>query len=790
MGCICSKSSSDDKEKVDEYEKEKEKESSNKSSSVQVVAPAVSTAQLDGSTNGSGPRMAKSSSQVIREFVKDNKSNKNHLDAATRSQHQRCNTMSGGVGERKPLMSRILSVQHFAGEQHVDSGWPLWLSSVAAEAIKGWMPRRADSFEKLDQFFTTNPLPCNPSSLPKFSPTKEFDSKRREKEATRKNAESIKGRGPASVYRGAADTKVMGSPKYIARGDISMRGKSNTRMSHVKHQSEEDGGSNDNGEATMISLHNAYTQMQSSMAGPSSLRKNSELPTHHAAAEFSTSSVKKEPGMSVREPGVGYMPKKNRIHCSGPLGGNIDDMLKEHERLMQDVFRSAVEMEQRLANTWRMPLNDKKFIETALLSDLRLDGRRPSDYRKLTVKLAKQDGSAEVHLGQTHVMTFVTAQLVRPYRDRPNEGSLSIFTEFSPMADPSFDPGRPSDAAVELGRVVDRGLRESRAIDTESLCVLSGKLVWAIRVDIHILDNAGNLVDAANIAALASLLTFRRPECSLAGEDGQDVVVHPPEERDPIPLIIHHLPIAVTFGFFSNENLLVIDPTHHEECVMTGRMTATLNSNGDVCAIQKPGGESVSHSVIMHCLKLAHVKATDITTKIRDAVEIHNNERALRKIKRHSSSVAVDVCGEKQNQLDASHLDKLKLEEEEESPMECEASPSGQEQSKDGVSKNFTGGPSSWDPYSECVNSDLLKASLASRGPSVPSKQKDSRRETKPKEPPLEIKTDSTPINKALTAGQNNKGKTLKDAVKPKHKKKKISATTQHGAIYAFGEND
>jgi exosome complex RNA-binding protein Rrp42 (RNase PH superfamily) len=38
-----------------------------------------------------------------------------------------------------------------------------------------------------------------------------------------------------------------------------------------------------------------------------------------------------------------------------------------------------------------------------------------------------------------------------------------------------------------------------------------------------------NLVDAANIAALASLLTFRRPECSLGGEDGQQVVVHPPE---------------------------------------------------------------------------------------------------------------------------------------------------------------------------------------------------------------------------------------------------------------------
>ena len=72
-------------------------------------------------------------------------------------------------------------------------------------------------------------------------------------------------------------------------------------------------------------------------------------------------------------------------------------------------------MEQRLANTRRMPLNDKKFIETSLLSDLRVDGRHPSDYHKLTVKLAKQDSSVEVHLGQTHVMTFVTAQLSSVY---------------------------------------------------------------------------------------------------------------------------------------------------------------------------------------------------------------------------------------------------------------------------------------------------------------------------------------------------------------------------------------
>ncbi|KAJ7522788.1 hypothetical protein O6H91_18G026500 [Diphasiastrum complanatum] len=39
---------------------------------------------------------------------------------------------------------------HLHGEQ-VAAGWPAWLSAVAGEAIKDWIPRRADSFEKLDK---------------------------------------------------------------------------------------------------------------------------------------------------------------------------------------------------------------------------------------------------------------------------------------------------------------------------------------------------------------------------------------------------------------------------------------------------------------------------------------------------------------------------------------------------------------------------------------------------------------------------------------------------------------
>lgn len=151
MGCICSKESSD-KEKVDDYESEKEL----KKSSVQLVAPGVSTAELDDDgMDDSVPHMAKSYSQIIRGCVSSlslSEDKNNHLDAvkSTKGQHQKCITLGVGVGERKPMMSRILSVPHSPGG-YIDDAWPAWLSSVAGEAIKGWVPRRADSFEKLDQ---------------------------------------------------------------------------------------------------------------------------------------------------------------------------------------------------------------------------------------------------------------------------------------------------------------------------------------------------------------------------------------------------------------------------------------------------------------------------------------------------------------------------------------------------------------------------------------------------------------------------------------------------------------
>ena len=47
---------------------------------------------------------------------------------------------------------------------------------------------------------------------------------------------------------------------------------------------------------------------------------------------------------------------------------------------------------------------------------------------------------------------------------------------------------------------------------TSVLCIVSEEKVWSIRLDIQIMNQAGNLVDAASIAGLAALCHARRAD--------------------------------------------------------------------------------------------------------------------------------------------------------------------------------------------------------------------------------------------------------------------------------------
>ncbi|XP_043726338.1 protein IMPAIRED IN BABA-INDUCED STERILITY 1-like [Telopea speciosissima] len=82
--------------------------------------------------------------------------------AGVESAKKKVDTGDGGgeLGESKKRSSncgessfslRLGNLNKNVEGEHVAAGWPTWLSAVAGEAIQGWIPLRADSFEKLEK---------------------------------------------------------------------------------------------------------------------------------------------------------------------------------------------------------------------------------------------------------------------------------------------------------------------------------------------------------------------------------------------------------------------------------------------------------------------------------------------------------------------------------------------------------------------------------------------------------------------------------------------------------------
>ncbi|XP_051939305.1 exosome complex component RRP45 isoform X3 [Hippocampus zosterae] len=268
---------------------------------------------------------------------------------------------------------------------------------------------------------------------------------------------------------------------------------------------------------------------------------------------------------------------------------------------------------------------ERDFLLKAIQEKKRLDGRQTYDYRKLKIMFGTDFGCCFVELGKTRVMAQVSCELVAPKENRPNEGIMFFNIELSPMASPAFEQGRQSELSVKLNRQLERCLRNSKCIDLESLCVVSGEKVWQIRVDVHMLNHDGNLMDAASIAAIASLCHFRRPD---VGIQGDEVTVYSPNERDPIPLSIYHMPISVSFAFFQQGTYLLVDPCEREERVMDGLLMIAMNKHREICSIQSSGGIMLLKEQVMRCSKIASVKVSEITKLIMKALE---NDKTARK---------------------------------------------------------------------------------------------------------------------------------------------------------------
>ena len=253
----------------------------------------------------------------------------------------------------------------------------------------------------------------------------------------------------------------------------------------------------------------------------------------------------------------------------------------------------------------------QKQIAELIAKEKRLDGRGLSDYREIKVEqgiIERAEGSARVLLGKTEVMVGTKIGIGRPFSDTPDAGVLTVNAELVPLASPTFEPGPPKEKAIELARVVDRGIRESEAIDFKKLCIKPGEKVFVVFVDVYVLNHGGNLIDASALAALGALLNTKM----LNYEIEEDEVKIKPGYT---PLLVRKHPIAVTIAKINDK--LIVDPSLEEEQMMDTRLTMTTDEDGNICAIQKGGSGTFTQKQVLEAAKIAREKAAEIRKKLK-----------------------------------------------------------------------------------------------------------------------------------------------------------------------------
>ncbi|KAH7826824.1 putative exosome complex exonuclease [Monocercomonoides exilis] len=205
-------------------------------------------------------------------------------------------------------------------------------------------------------------------------------------------------------------------------------------------------------------------------------------------------------------------------------------------------------------------------------------------------------------MGKTKVICAVTGRMSTPKKERPSDGQIHVKVHFSPLGSPEYDLGRLSVRCLEIARIVERGIRESGSISTRALCVLATVHVWDIDVNIHIIDDCGNVIDASLLAAFAALLNFKKLRTSIVSDK---LIVHPASELRPVPLTLLHVPVSATFALFSSPFAALLDPTEEEEKVADGFITIISNSRRKICGIEKSGGPALSPMQILEMSRIS-----------------------------------------------------------------------------------------------------------------------------------------------------------------------------------------
>ncbi len=255
---------------------------------------------------------------------------------------------------------------------------------------------------------------------------------------------------------------------------------------------------------------------------------------------------------------------------------------------------------------------ERNYILKLLKEGKRIDGRDLFEFREIKIKTnfsPKAEGSADVFLGDTRVMCGVKYDIGKPYSDNPDQGVVTVMSEYVPIASPMFESGPPREDSIQLARVVDRGIRHTNCINKKDLCIEPFKAVYILFVDCYMMDYFGNLTDTAAIAAIAALLSAKIPGAKWDSEKGEAVW-----DGTIKPLTIHEIPLSITFGRVGD--VIFVDPCLPEELILDGSIAFAVDEKKQITSIQKYGNATWTVDEIMEISEKAIEIADDLRKKM------------------------------------------------------------------------------------------------------------------------------------------------------------------------------
>ncbi|MFW5846977.1 MAG: exosome complex protein Rrp42 [Nanoarchaeota archaeon] len=257
------------------------------------------------------------------------------------------------------------------------------------------------------------------------------------------------------------------------------------------------------------------------------------------------------------------------------------------------------------------PKITRERIKEYLNNGKRFDSRKLDEFREFSVELGvskNAEGSAKVKIGETEVIAGIKMDMTEPYPDSPNKGNLMVTAELLALSSPRFENGPPKFDAIEIGRVIDRGIRESNVIDLEKLCIKEGEKVWNIFIDIYSINDDGNLLDAAGIAAIIALKNSKIPKYDKENEK----VIHGEWTEENIPMK-KDVPLPITFHKIGNA--IIIDPTLEEEDISETRITIG-SSKGTINSIQKSREAVLTEKEMIEILDKVEKRSEELNKKL------------------------------------------------------------------------------------------------------------------------------------------------------------------------------